>query len=164
MLEREVAVGSARGRVLAVLGLVVLLAGAGLLAYDRFLTGAPEPAGAERLALGRALYDAHCAACHGTDLEGEANWRQRKPDGLLPAPPHDETGHTWHHPDQQLFFMTKFGTAALVGADYETAMTGFGDRLDNKEIRAVLAYIKSRWPEQIRDRQAEITARASRAE
>ena len=156
--------GFARGRLLVLLVLAVLAVGAGLLIYDRFLAVPPERSGAERLALGRALYDAHCAACHGADLEGEANWRQRKPDGLLPAPPHDETGHTWHHPDPQLFFMTKFGTAALLGADYETVMTGFGDRLDDGEIRAVLAYIKSRWPENIRRRQAEISARAAQGQ
>jgi hypothetical protein len=93
-------------------------------------------------------------------LEGEPNWRRRKPDGLLPAPPHDETGHTWHHPDGQLFEITKRGTAALVGSDYRTAMGPFGAVLSDDEIRAVLDYIKSRWPENIRARQAGITERA----
>ncbi len=145
-----------------VLGVVVagLLAGAGYLAYERLggtAAGAPDPA---QLALGRRLYGETCAACHGAELEGEPNWRQRKPDGLLPAPPHDETGHTWHHPDRQLFEITKWGTAALVGSDYQTAMGPFGELLSDAEIRAVLAYIKSRWPENIRARQAEITTRA----
>ncbi len=145
-----------------VLGVVVagLLAGAGYLAYERLggpAAGAPDPA---QLALGRRLYGAACAACHGAELEGEPNWRQRKSDGLLPAPPHDETGHTWHHPDQQLFEITKRGTAALVGSDYQTAMGPFAELLSDDEIRAVLAYIKSRWPENIRARQAEITERA----
>lgn len=52
--------------------------------------------------LGKKVYDANCASCHGVKLEGEENWRERGPDGLLPAPPHDETGHTWHHPDALL--------------------------------------------------------------
>ena len=145
-----------------VLGLVFagLLAGAGYLGYERLrgpAAGAPDPA---QLASGRRLYDENCAACHGTELEGQANWRQRDPDGLLPAPPHDETGHTWHHPDWQLFEITKRGTAAIVGSDYQTAMGPFGNVLSDDEIRAVLAYIKSRWPENIRARQAEITERA----
>ncbi len=145
-----------------VLGLVFagLLAGAGYLAYERLYgptAGAPDPA---QLALGRRLYGDNCAACHGAELEGQANWRQRDPDGLLPAPPHDETGHTWHHPDRQLFEITKRGTAAIVGSDYQTAMGPFGDVLSDDEIRAVLAYIKSRWPENIRARQAEVTARS----
>ncbi len=137
-----------------------LLAGAGHLAYERLLGATATAPDSARLALGGALYGAHCAACHGAELEGEPNWRQRKPDGLLPAPPHDQSGHTWHHPDGQLFEITKRGTAALVGSDYRTAMGPFGAVLSDDEIRAVLAYIKSRWPENIRARQAGITERA----
>ncbi|WP_372611519.1 c-type cytochrome [Aquicoccus sp.] len=119
---------------------------------------APPPASAEALfpytdtrevARGEALYDDYCAACHGGDLEGEPNWRQPDEDGYLPAPPHDATGHTWHHPDEQLFMITKYGTAALVGDDYKTRMEGFADQLDDDEILAILAYIKSTWPERI---------------
>jgi mono/diheme cytochrome c family protein len=138
----------------------VLLAGIGYLGYERFrgpAAGTPDPG---QLALGRRLYGETCAACHGAELEGQPNWRQRGPDELLPAPPHDRTGHTWHHPDGQLFEITKRGTAAIVGPDYQTAMGPFGDVLSDDEIRAVLAYIKSRWPENIRARQAEITERA----
>ena len=149
--------------VLTLLGLGLSL-GAGFLLYERFIAARPEQVAPGHLALGRGVYQAHCASCHGADLEGQANWRKRGADGLLPAPPHDETGHTWHHPDGQLFVMTKHGTAALVGAGYETAMIGFGEVLSDTEIRAVLAYIKSRWPETIRRRQAEITARAAGAE
>ncbi len=142
-----------------ILGMVIggLLFGGGYLVYERLrVTGPPAPDPAQ-LALGRALYGENCAACHGAELEGQVNWRQRDPDGLLPAPPHDETGHTWHHPDRQLFEITKWGTAALVGSDYQTAMGPFGELLSDDEIWAVLAYIKSRWPENIRARQAKIT-------
>ena len=59
--------------------------------------------------LGKDVYTKNCASCHGVALEGQANWRQRDADGYLPAPPHDETGHTWHHPDSYLFLMTKYG-------------------------------------------------------
>jgi mono/diheme cytochrome c family protein len=144
---------------------VVLLLGGGVLLLREPIfgaaPGAPDPA---RLALGAHLYAEHCAACHGADLEGEPNWRQRGPDGSLPAPPHDETGHTWHHPDPQLVAMTKLGAAALVGPDYKSTMIGFGDVLSDQEIRAILDYIKSRWPEDIRRRQAEITRRAAGAD
>ena len=138
------------------LGAVLLWRGAG---PERT---SPGNAGAE-LALGRRLYEAHCAACHGVNLEGEPDWRRRKPDGLLPAPPHDASGHTWHHPDAQLFAITKNGSSALVGGDYRSAMIGFGELLEDEEIRAVLAYIKSRWPEDLRRRQAAISARAARS-
>lgn len=112
--------------------------------------------------IGAKLYSEHCAACHGANLEGQPNWRTRKPDGRLPAPPHDETGHTWHHPDTLLFAITKYGTEAMSTPDYKSDMRGFGDILNDSEINAVLDYIKSRWPDEIRRRQATITARQSR--
>lgn len=154
--------GSGRTKIL---GLIVggLLLGGSYVALESLrvleTSGPPAPDPA-RLATGLALYGEHCAACHGAELEGQANWRQRDSDGLLPAPPHDETGHTWHHPDQQLFEITKLGTAALIGPDYLTAMGPFGEVLSDDEIWAVLAYIKSRWPEKLRARQAEATAQA----
>ena len=101
------------------------------------------------VALGEVLYQQQCAACHGQDLEGQPNWRRRNDDGTLPAPPHDITGHTWHHPDELLFEITKYGTTAVVGRGYKSNMIGFADKLDDTEIWAVLSYIKSRWPENI---------------
>ncbi|MCZ0941415.1 MAG: c-type cytochrome [Caldilineaceae bacterium] len=101
------------------------------------------------VALGEIMYQQYCASCHGVELEGEANWKVRDENGFLPAPPHDETGHTWHHPDEQLFEITKIGTEAYVGRGYRSNMIGFGDQLDDTEIWAVLAYIKSEWPARI---------------
>jgi mono/diheme cytochrome c family protein len=149
-----------RTRVIIVaIGLVVLMAGAAAVTLGGLL-GTPRRAEPQRLASGQQVYATSCAACHGVDLEGQANWQIRGSDGLLPAPPHDASGHTWHHPDQQLLQIIKHGTAALVGGDYKSAMIGFADRLSDDEIAAVLDYIKSRWPEEIRRRQAAITARA----
>jgi mono/diheme cytochrome c family protein len=51
-----------------------------------------------------------------------------------------------------LFKMTKFGPAVLIGGDYKTDMPGFKDILSDAEIIAVLSYIKSTWPEDIRRR------------
>lgn len=120
----------------------------------------PGPPGPEQLALGARLYDDYCAACHGANREGQPNWRQRRADGRLPAPPQDGTGHTWHHADDHLFRVTKYGIAAVAPAGYQTDMTGFGELLSDAEIWAILAFIKSRWPPQIQVRQAEISRRA----
>lgn len=106
---------------------------------------------------GRALYMEHCASCHGAKLEGEPNWRQRKADGTLPAPPHDASGHTWHHADSILFAYTKYGGQEMVGGNFKSAMPGFKDVMSDAQIRAVLDYIKSQWPETVRDRQSKIT-------
>ena len=109
--------------------------------------------------LGRDVYASQCAACHSANLEGQPRWRTRKPNGRLPAPPHDASGHTWHHDDLSLFRLTKFGLSAVVGQPVETDMPAFEGVLSDREIWAVLAYIKSRWPENIRQRQADINAR-----
>ena len=101
------------------------------------------------IASGRRLYEDYCSVCHGVNLEGEPNWRQRKPNGLLPAPPLDAKGHAWHHADKHLFDIVKKGAAVRMGGDYPSAMIGFGELLQDRDIRAVLAYIKSRWPKDL---------------
>lgn len=113
--------------------------------------------GAERAKAGKALYQVHCAACHGETLEGEKEWQTPKDDGTLPAPPHDDSGHTWHHPDDILFDYTKLGgkeTMRRLGVAIElSGMPGFGDILSDENIRVVLEYIKSTWSKRNRDYQ-----------
>lgn len=113
-------------------------------------------AGEVSLADGEALYQQSCAACHGVDLEGQDNWRSPGPDGRLPAPPHDQTGHTWHHSDEVLFNYTKLGGTALMaqqGVEFNSGMPGFGDQLTDDQIWSILNYIKSTWPENVRESQ-----------
>ena len=97
------------------------------------------------VAAGQTVYADNCASCHGANLEGQENWRERDAEGYLPAPPHDPSGHTWHHPDAQLFQITKLGIEKLVGNGYQSHMTGFNDVLTDEQIVSVLAYIKSTW-------------------
>ena len=115
-------------------------------------------ASAEVIAKGRQIYVDQCSACHGATLEGQPNWRSPLPSGRLPAPPHDATGHTGHHSDDVLFRIVREGTAAIVGGGYESDMPGFGDMLSDAEIRAVLDYIKSTWPERERSFQESVSA------
>ena len=157
---------SGRTVVLAVSVLLLMVAVGVLL-----LTGPGEDdGGAIRLdptdpvlvADGRRIYREACAACHGAALEGQPNWQQRRADGWLPAPPHDPSGHTWHHPDGVLFALTKQGPAALMkDPAYATDMPGFADVLSDRDILAVLSYIKSTWPAEIRARHDAINARAA---
>jgi len=105
--------------------------------------------------LGQSVYEQNCASCHGSKLEGQFNWQKRSADGYLPAPPHDETGHTWHHPDQMLFELTKYGLQKFAGADYKSNMPAYSGKLTDDEIWNVLAYIKSRWPDQIQRKHTE---------
>lgn len=124
------------------------------------LAGLAGPASASdqpTLAMGQQVYADHCAACHGADLEGQSDWKRPLSSGRMPAPPHDATGHTWHHSDDVLFRLTRDGVAAVVGRGYESDMPGFADVLSDDEIRAVLEFIKSTWPRRERAFQAEVT-------
>jgi mono/diheme cytochrome c family protein len=116
------------------------------------------------LARGQVIYAARCAACHGAQLEGQPNWRERDArSGRLPAPPHDASGHSWHHPDEVLFNITKYGVArAAQLKDYDSAMPAYDGVLSDGEIVAVLSWIKSRWPPEIRRQQDEVDAAARR--
>lgn len=103
-----------------------------------------------RIAEGQLLYAEHCASCHGANLEGQPNWQSRLPDGRFPAPPHDETGHTWHHSDAYLFDVTKRGGQATALAGFVSGMPEFGSVLSDEQIRSTLAFIKSRWSTKVR--------------
>jgi mono/diheme cytochrome c family protein len=129
----------------APLVLAVLLAGCG---------AQQDP---KQLALGASVYAQHCAACHGAKLEGQPDWQKRLPNGRFPAPPHDESGHTWHHPDEVLFGITKHGLVPpYAPAGYESDMPAFAGKLSDVEIRAVLAYIRSRWSGEVLKLRAEM--------
>ena len=113
--------------------------------------GLLSPDDLEVVALGQGIYVAQCAACHGARLEGQPNWRTRGEDGLLPAPPHDATGHTWHHDDETLFTLTKYGLAGLMENAPPSGMPVYEEVLSDEEIIAVLSFIKSTWPSDIRE-------------
>ncbi len=112
-----------------------------------------DPENAGQVVLGNSIYTSHCAKCHGVNLEGQPNWRRRLPTGNYPAPPHDETGHTWHHPDRYLFETVKYGWQRFAPPHYQSKMRAFKNVLIDEEIWAVLSYIKSRWPTSIREQQ-----------
>lgn len=118
-----------------------------------------DPAWQAQAQLGAGIYARHCASCHGASLEGQPNWKKHLPDGSLPAPPEDETGHSWHHPDPILFATVKFGGKATAPPDFPATMPPFAAVLSDDEIRAVLVFIKSRWPAEIRRLQEQINRR-----
>ncbi len=134
----------------AMTGSVVLMTGP----YNPFLASNGIAA---QITKGHALYGVHCARCHGKNLEGQPNWQTPLPTGRLPAPPHDKTGHTWHHTDEALRGKTKLGLKPFAGDNYESDMPAFGAILSDEEIEGILAYIKSTWPERQTTYQQQIT-------
>lgn len=115
-----------------------------------------DPRDEAKVALGAKVYARACALCHGARLEGQPDWRKRLGNGRLPAPPHDASGHTWHHPDRVLFAITRNGLVPpYAPAGYESDMPAFGGSLSDDEIWATLAYIKKQWPEEVLSARAE---------
>jgi mono/diheme cytochrome c family protein len=113
----------------------------------------------EQVARGATLYAQNCASCHGANLEGQPNWKQSLPDGSLPAPPHDGSGHTWHHSDEKLLdIVTRGGQAVYGDVNTKSNMPGFGDKLDEADLKAILDFIKSRWGKDEREFQWWMTA------
>lgn len=108
----------------------------------------------QQVAQGEVLYNQYCAECHGANLEGEPNWQSARPDGSFPAPPHDDSGHTWHHPDDYLMDVITRGGPAV----YNGTMPGFGSQLSASEIEMILDYIKSDWGQEAREFQWWISA------
>src|SRR5262245_6751023 len=130
MMKSRIYAGLAVGAVVLAIGLVLFRSGLFSTAPDI------DPDDPAQVALGGRIYAERCAMCHGVNLEGQPNWMSRKANGRLPAPPHDASGHTWHHPNQQLMIMTKKGLSG-VSPGYESDMPAFEGILTDEEIAAV---------------------------
>ncbi len=122
------------------------------LVFDDYLRAdiSLKPYDQDLVDLGKLVYKNNCASCHGVNLEGQERWRQPDADGYMPAPPHDESGHTWHHPDKYLFLMTKYGLEEIIGQEYPNNMPAYYNVLSDQEIVAALSFIKSTWSARIR--------------
>ncbi|MEQ1945427.1 cytochrome c [Mesorhizobium sp. VNQ89] len=139
------------GKLALVLALAALVAVCVFLVFGGKSSGHLKPDDLRLVARGEVVYVTHCASCHGRNLEGQPEWQSQDKEGFLPAPPHDESGHTWHHPDTLLFKITKLGVADAANLkNYKTRMPAFGEILSDADILAALSYIKSRWPEDMR--------------
>jgi S-disulfanyl-L-cysteine oxidoreductase SoxD len=107
---------------------------------------------------GKKIYRTHCAVCHGINLEGQKGWDKNDTKANILAPPHDETGHSWHHSDQILFSLTKYGGSGKTGQ--LSAMPGYEQILTDDEIISVLSFIKSTWSAEIRQHHDQVNKQA----
>lgn len=126
----------------------------------------PTAVAAETVQLGARVYAEHCASCHGLNLEGESNWQEQNVDGSFRAPPHDASGHTWHHGDATLLEAIRLGGSRFEGLNIggTSLMPAYEQVLSPVEIEATLAYIKSTWPTDIQTRQWQASQRESQGE
>ena len=133
---------------------VVLVAGIVAMSFldttEAPATGMLRPDDPSIVEAGRTIYADSCAGCHGANLEGQMVPSAAGSDELVLAPPHDGSGHTWQHPDQVLFDLTKFGASGVICLEpVDKEMPVFEDVLMDEQIVAVLSFIKSTWPEEI---------------
>ena len=96
---------------------------------------------------GVQLYAANCQVCHG-DREAQGSTGR--------APPHNDTGHTWHHPDAQL-------KDWVLNGKFPGAMPPFRDALTEEQVDTILSYIKTWWTTEQRESQADISQRYQEA-
>jgi mono/diheme cytochrome c family protein len=99
----------------------------------------------EQVARGLAVYQRHCANCHGVAGRGQpGDWRVRDPAGYTPPPPRHDNAHAWHHPTAVLLDVVRNGS--LPG---EGKMPPLKGTLSEAEIEDVLEYIKSLWSDPV---------------
>ena len=110
----------------------------------------------ENILKGKKLYNQYCASCHQVNLSGAKNWKGFDEDGHRKAPPLNGTGHTWHHSDELLHKIIKYGFAKLI-KDYQGKMMGFGENINDEGIDNILSYIKSYWKDDIYEYQLELS-------
>lgn len=100
-------------------------------------------AGNTEILKGQGVYEKHCEECHGIKAIGED---PENPNGSLEtAPALNGKAHTWHHPPVFLFQKIKNKIV-----NKSSPMPPFAEILSDDEISAVLDYIESLWPENIR--------------
>jgi len=109
--------------------LLAILAAAAVLQWKSQLNLAPID-----LQLGQTVFQENCALCHVRSAEGRP-----------PAPPLNSVGHAHHHPDWELYMTIAEGKVGF------GEMPSWKNRLSNREIWSVIAYIKTLWdPDQQR--------------
>ncbi len=130
--------------------LVLLLVGVGA-----YLVGSPSGAPLDYtdpalVVGGEKLFAKYCAVCHGRKAIGENPDKLnggRKPEGGYWAPALNGTAHAWHHSPDGLFKVIKDGSPAK-----DSNMGGWKERMSDREIHSVIAYVQSLWPESLRQR------------
>ncbi len=139
-------------KLLAILATVSMLAADSSAAADK--AEPPHFADADNDALvtqGTDIYIRNCSNCHGRRLQGQALWQLRDQYEGRRAPPHDSTGHTWQHSDEDLFHMTKYGHFAATPPGVVSFMPAFEHSLK-----------RQRYPRGSRFHQIELAYRNSR--
>jgi len=135
--------GGARGRSRATLGLAVALAVLALGASFRDAVGQAAP---PKAVPGKAVYDEHCAVCHGPEGKGDGPGAAALP---IKPPPFTDARLMSPLPDDFLFQVIGEGSAAVGLAPQ---MPAFGRRLTERQIWDLVGYVRSMADPEVRKR------------
>ena len=136
------------------MGVMLIVAGQTVIARANGETPVPD---VDSINSGRAIYEQHCASCHGANAEGAPNWQERDARGELPAPPHNAEGHTWRHSDAALYEMVSKGWRDPFNKSKRLTMPAVGGEMSPAQICAVIGYLKTLWTPEQRQFQSEET-------
>lgn len=125
--------------------LVTIMIGVAISTSSARAASEPPPLEPSLVKNGHEIYRQYCASCHGANAQGAPNWQERDEHGELPAPPHNEEGHTWRHSDAELYMMVSKGWRDPFNKTKRLTMPAFSDVLSPDQIRAVIAYLKTLW-------------------
>ena len=111
---------------------------------------APSAAGgrfdAASIARGAALYDEHCAQCHGPQAQGHPDWQTPSDGSFAAAPPLNGSGNDWKRSRGELIAVIRDGVKRKGG---EAVMPGWEPRLNARDIDDIVAWFQSLWPPQV---------------
>ncbi|UUX48640.1 c-type cytochrome [Nisaea acidiphila] len=153
-----------KGRFLAVATLIAILITAVSIYYDRRMLETAVQANWDDpvlVAEGQTLYRRNCAFCHGDALEGQEGWDGDFPTGHRPALPLDGSAPTWRLSDDDIFDVIKYGGQPFSPRSYKNDMPGFEIQIPDAGIWAIVAFMKSRWRDEVRAKQEEAAASRS---
>ncbi|MFV0415893.1 MAG: c-type cytochrome [Chthoniobacterales bacterium] len=96
----------------------------------------------ETIALGKRLFSQNCVVCHQANGEGLP--------GAFPSLVGSEwvsTGQDWHGDNHlvKVVLNGMFGPVTVKGETFNSAMTPWKDLLDDKQIAAILTYVRNEW-------------------
>ena len=104
-----------------------------------------DASSAEDVRAGRVIYKTYCSQCHGRNLQGQALWQVLDEYAGRRAPAHDDSGHTWQHPDEDIYQKIRSGHLPKANPSAVSYMPAFENILGEGQILQVMAYIKARW-------------------
>ena len=96
----------------------------------------------EQISSGEVIFQQNCASCHGSNAEASPDWQQAT--GEKAAPPLNGSANSWNKSMEQLSQAIRLGSIQIGGS-----MPAFKGSLSEQQIKQVIAYFQSKWPDEV---------------